>query len=574
VHERRPQWFEDFGSWLAGHPDRNPELLENMRILGTAGGVAIPLTAGGPVIGAIGVGFHGDRRVSATERATLLALAEQCGQALDRARLYRAQQRIAETLQRNLLPQELPGLARLALAARYLPGAAGTQAGGDWYDVVALNETCVAIAVGDVVGQGPAAAAVMGQLRSALSTALLTGNSPAEALELLDRFAARLPGATASTAACLVLDWNGGSIRWARAGHPPPLLLSGGRTRYLADEGAGTVLGVPGRRPFTEGTAEIEPGDVLLLYTDGLIERRGENLDDGLERLAAAVRRHGAEAPDRLASRLLQEILADTDQPDDVALIAARLVPPPLELRLPADPAQLAGLRRLVLSWATDVGVADETLDDLQLAVGEAVANAVEHAYRDQTPGTCAVRLARAPDGAIEARVEDDGTWRPVPADAGFRGRGLLLIRRLAEDVTVEQGSAGGTTIRFRVPAAPVRDEGPHRRLTESVRGRGVTLEVLGARVALAGELDLASAQEITATLFATLASGTGEATLDLRRITYLASAGIGLLLEAVERCRLAGRPLQVLVDPQGSPARILELAGLGALISGEDAVG
>jgi anti-anti-sigma factor len=100
------------------------------------------------------------------------------------------------------------------------------------------------------------------------------------------------------------------------------------------------------------------------------------------------------------------------------------------------------------------------------------------------------------------------------------------------------------------------------------VRGRGVTLEVLGARVELAGELDLASAQEITATLFVTLASGTGEATLDLRRITYLASAGIGLLLEAVERCRLAGRPLQVLVDPEGSPARILELAGLGALIS------
>jgi anti-anti-sigma factor len=414
----------------------------------------------------------------------------------------------------------------------------------------------------------------MGQLRSALSTALLTGNTPAEALELLDRFAARLPGATASTAACLVLDWNRGSIRWARAGHPPPLLLSGGRTRFLADEGAGTVLGVPGRRPYTEGAAEIEPGDVLLLYTDGLVERRGENLDDGLERLAAAVRRHGAEAPDRLASLLLHEILADTDQPDDVALIAARLVPAPLDLRLPADPAQLAGLRRMVLAWATDVGVAEETLDDLQLAVGEAVANAVEHAYREQTPGTCAVRLARGADGAIEARVEDDGTWRPVPADAGFRGRGLLLIRRLAEDVTVEQGPAGGTTIRFRVPAAPVRDEGPRRHLAEAVRGHGVTLQVLGGRVELAGELDLASTQEVAPGLFAALGSGSGEATLDLRRVTYLASAGLGLLLEAAERCRAGHRPLRVLVDPAGSPARILELAGLGALITDQDAVG
>jgi anti-anti-sigma factor len=570
VHERRPQWFEDFAAWLAAHPDRHPELVENMRILGTAGGVALPLTAGGPVIGAIGIGFTGERRLSATERATLLALAEQCGQALDRARLYRAQQRIAETLQRNLLPQQLPGLDRLALAARYLPGAAGTQAGGDWYDVVALDETCVAIAVGDVVGQGPAAAAVMGQLRSALSTALLTGNSPAEALELLDRFAARLPGATASTAACLVLDWGRGRIRWARAGHPPPLLLSAGRTRFLAEEGAGTVLGVPGRRPYTEGTAEIEPGDVLLLYTDGLVERRSESLDEGLGRLAAAVRRHGAEAPDRLASLLLHEILADTDQPDDVALIAARLVPPPLELRLPADPAQLAGLRRAVLAWATDVGVGEDTLDDLQLAVGEAVANAVEHAYRGQTPGACTVRLARGPDGAIESRIEDFGTWRPVPADAGFRGRGLLLIRRLAEDVTVDQGPDGGTTIRFRLPPSPVRDEGPRRHSSEAPRAQGATLQVLGQHLQLAGELDLASVQEITPVLFAALGSGTGGVTIDLRGVSYLASAGIGLLLEAADRCRTADRPFRVLLDPESAPARVLGLAGLGALVSSE----
>jgi len=574
VHERRPQWFEDLGAWLSAHPDRHPELVDNMRILGRVGGVALPLTAGGPVIGAIAIGFGVERRLSTTERATLLALAEQCGQALDRARLYRAQQRIAETLQRNLLPQQLPGLERLALAARYLPGAAGTQAGGDWYDVVALNETCVAIAVGDVVGQGPAAAAVMGQLRSALSTALLTGNSPAQALELLDRFAARLPGATASTAACLVLDWGRGVIRWARAGHPPPLLLCGGQTRFLADEGAGTVLGVPGRRPFTEGTAEIEPGDVLLLYTDGLIERRGENLDDGLERLAAAVRRHGAEAPDRLASLLLHEILSDTDQPDDVALIAARLVPEPLELRLPADPAQLAGLRRAVLAWATDVGIAEDTLDDLQLAVGEAVANAVEHAYRDQTAGTCAVRLARRPDGAIEACIEDFGTWRPVPADSGFRGRGLLLIRRLAEDVTVEQSREGGTTIRFCVPVSDVRDEGPRRPASETVRGRGATLEVVGTGVVLAGELDLATVEELTPGLFAALGAGSGDATVDLRRVTYLASAGIGLLLETADRCRATDRRLRVLVDPSSAPARILELAGLGALVTAEEPAG
>ena len=165
----------------------------------------------------------------AIERATLLALAEQCAQALDRARLYRAEHRVAETLQRSLLPQRLPQLPRLALAARYLPGAEGVQAGGDWYDVVELDEHRVAIAVGDVVGQGAAAAAVMGQLRSALAAALLQGHGPAAALELLDRFAARVPGARASTAACVTLDWTAGQVCWARAGHPPPLLAGTGR---------------------------------------------------------------------------------------------------------------------------------------------------------------------------------------------------------------------------------------------------------------------------------------------------------------------------------------------------------
>ena len=309
---------------------------------------------GGAAVGVIGIGFAADRRLTATERATLLALAEQCAQALDRARLYRAEQRIAETLQRSLLPQGLPQLARLSLVARYLPGAAGTQAGGDWYDVVALDDHRVAIAVGDVVGQGPAAAAVMGQLRSALSTALLAGSSPAEALELLDRFAVRLPAATASTAACLVLDWDAGTIRWARAGHPPPLLLSDGQAEFLDSAGSGTVLGVTGRRPYTEGTATVRPGAVLLLYTDGLVERRNAPIDVGLERLADAVRRHGGQPPGGVRDARARDLLADTDQPDDVALIAARLMPPPLEGRLPADPARLAAVRRAVRAWAGD----------------------------------------------------------------------------------------------------------------------------------------------------------------------------------------------------------------------------
>ena len=192
----------------------------------------------------------------------------------------------------------------------------------------------------------------MGQLRSALSTALLQGCSPAEALELLDRFAARLPGAHGLDRGLPGRSTGtAGTIRWARAGHPPPLLLTDGRGASSSTAaGSGTVLGVPGRRPFTEGTARrSRPGAVLLLYTDGLVERRERA---PRRRPGPAGRRGPAGTASRPRSgwprRLLAEVLADTAQPDDVAVIAARLLPPPLDERLPADPARLAGVRRAV----------------------------------------------------------------------------------------------------------------------------------------------------------------------------------------------------------------------------------
>ena len=561
VEERRAQWLDHVAD-----PDA------------PGGGVALPLVAGGRPVGVIGISLAPGRRITTTERATLLALAEQCAQALDRARLYRAERQIAETLQRSLLPQQLPRLDRLALAARYLPGAEGTQAGGDWYDVVELDGSRVAIAVGDVVGQGPAAAAVMGQLRSALSTALLSGRSPAEALELLDRFATRLPGATASTAACLIVDSAEGSIRWARAGHPPPLLVADGKPRFLDGAGSGTVLGVDGRRPYAEGTAEVEPGAVLVLYTDGLIERRDEVLDSGLGRLADAVRRHREATPDRLATRLLDEMLADTDQPDDVALIAVRVMPAPLDRRIPAESRQLSGVRRAVEAWADLAALSPQTLEDLQLALGEAVANGVEHAYRDRAAGECAFRVAWQPDGAVEVTVQDFGTWRPPPADPGFRGRGLALMHSLGQDVHVEPSPGGGTTVRFRVAAAADDAAGPDAPVVVGDLGRSGDASARlsthrgtgdGVVVAVSGELDLASAEVLRPELLGVLAGlGAASATLDLRGTTYLASAGVGLLLEADAQARRAGLALRLLVRPGSSVARLLHVSRLDGVLA------
>jgi anti-anti-sigma factor len=579
VLDRRPMWIEDFTRHPYTEQQLPTELVASMKAYGLAANVALPLSVAGRVVGVIALGFSTVQRFPADERAMLLAVAEQCAQALDRARLYRAEQGIAETLQRSLLPARLPDLQRLALAAHYLPGAEGTSAGGDWYDVVHLEDDTVAIAVGDVVGQGPAAAAVMGQLRSALSTALLQGCSPAEALELLDRFAARLPGALASTAACLIVDAPAGTVRWARAGHLPPLLVTpDGQGRFLDGTGSGTVLGAPGRRPYTEGSTAIEPGSTLLLYTDGLAERRGELLDDGLARVREVAARHARSDPARLTARLLTEVLADTDQPDDVAVIAARVLPAPLGARLPADPAQLAGVRRAVTAWATATGLTSETTEDLQLALGEAMANAVEHAYSGGGAGLCEYRVARTEGGGVQVEVADTGTWRPPPVDRGFRGRGLELISVLAQDVEIVHGadapSGAGTRVRFRFPAeavpeddasAPVPPVPAASALDAGVARMTETDEDGGLRFTVEGDVDVATAGPIADRLGRRLDQLTPgvPVVLDLRPTTYLASAGVGMVLEARARALARGNPFRVRTAPGSPPDRILALTGL-----------
>ena len=184
----------------------------------------MPLQARERVFGAFSLSDEQGRPLNPDDVLLAEELAARAGTAIDNARLFAERTHVAQTLQRSLLPLKLPKFERLALAARYLPGATDVAAGGG-YDVLALEEHRVAIVVGDVVGQGAEAAAVMGQLRTALATALLHGDSAAAALEHLDRMAARIPGALASTAAVMILDLLTGNLCWARAGHPPPLLI-------------------------------------------------------------------------------------------------------------------------------------------------------------------------------------------------------------------------------------------------------------------------------------------------------------------------------------------------------------
>lgn len=570
VRTAEPIWLRDLDAW---HREW-PHLAHHTVASGSSAAAALPLIAGGRVVGTVGISFGSAREFPADERAFVMALVTQSASAFERAATADVRRLIAETLQESLLPPALPELERLSSAARYLPGAHGTRAGGDWYDVTPLAGGRIAIAVGDVVGQGAGAAATMGQLRSVLSGYLLEGHPPVESLELLDRFATRVPGATGSTVVCLVLEPETGELTWASAGHLPPLVTGPTGSRFL-DGAGGTVLGVHGRPPYTAGHARIAAGDSVVLYTDGLVERRNEVVDDGLDRLAAAAGRHHALAPFAMADALLVDGLADTPDAghsDDIALIVARLVPAPLRLELPSLPSLLRRLRAEVQDWAAAVGLNEDDAYDLQLAVGEAAANAAEHAYRDGPAGTVRVELDHEADGTIRARIRDRGRWRPQPADRGFRGRGLDLIRDIGTGMRLEHGAAG-TEVRFSLPSgrppaagSPAGAAGTGQRPGPAVLRAG-RRSGDGLRVRIEGDLDLAGVEAVRPALLAAARDAGPLLTADLRATAYLASAGVALLVEADRIARGTGGRLRLLVPANGIVRRALVRSGVHGVL-------
>ncbi|MET1071985.1 MAG: SpoIIE family protein phosphatase, partial [Umezawaea sp.] len=484
----------------------------------------------------------------------------------ERELLRQHEHEIAEALQRSLLPRRLPALERLAAAARYLPASTHAQTGGDWYEVLHISDSTVALSVGDVVGKGPTAAAVMGQLRSALASYLLDGHSPAGALERLDTFALRVNGAVGSTCACLTFDWSNGLLRWAVAGHPPPVLAGGGDARFL-DEGGGPVLGVRGRATYREATAVLAPGTSIVLYTDGLVERRDTPIDTGLDRLLDLVHAGSGSAPDALARGVTDAMLADGHD-DDVALLVLRYLPEPLVRHgVPAEPVQLGVMRRTVDAWAAEAGLGPDTLDDLQLALGEAAANAVDHAY-PYGRGDFDYEIARTIEGGVDVVVRDHGRWRPEPADNGSRGRGLRLIKALSERANFDHGPTG-TTVRFRLAAeATELPTGAHLDPAEPSADTGGPV----LAVELTGDLDLAEVEEVRAGLLARVAAAAHQRVeVDLTRLRYLSSSGIALLLDLAAAATRVGSTLTVTTAQDSAPARILELSGLDGISTGSN---
>ncbi|WP_461008011.1 SpoIIE family protein phosphatase [Streptomyces capparidis] len=384
----------------------------------------------------------GPRRPFTGEDELLLSLlAGHIAQALARAHQIDQQRQTAIALQRAILgPARLPD----GFAVRYEPATRPLEVGGDWYDTFPLRDGRIGIVVGDCVGRGLAAASVMGQLRSACRALLLQDASPAGTLMALDHFAAGIPGASCTTAFCGVLDPGTGHLTYSSAGHPPGILALPDGTTGLLDRGRSVPLAVRPGRERPEGECTVPARATLLLYTDGLVERRRRPLSVGIEQAGEAVQEGRNTPVDDLATRVMARLAPVSGYDDDVALLLYRH-PAPLEVTFPAESSQLAPVRRALRSWLARCDVPDRTTQNVLVAVGEACANAIEHGHRN-APGDSIRLRAEALVDDLRLTVADTGRWKPPQPDANaHRGRGLALMRAMMRQVTVTPGPSGTT---------------------------------------------------------------------------------------------------------------------------------
>jgi PAS domain S-box-containing protein len=372
-------------------------------------------------------------------------LAHRAALAIDNSRQYEREHRVAMALQHALLPTRLPSHPRIDLSYAYRPAERESRIGGDWYDAFAISEGRVAISIGDVAGHGLEASVAMNEARQALRLSALEGLSPAQTLRRANAALMLDPEHPLITAIYGVIDVDRSTFRYSCAGHPPPALVPlCGRARYL--EGGGIPLGVEQDVSFPAREVTLKSYATLLLYTDGLIEF-DRNLERESLRLLAALSERVHDTSADGAGALLRHVL-NNRQLDDIAVLAATILPAqaePVEMKLPAVPASATIARRFVSRFARVVALDADRSFDLALAVGEAVANAIEHAYKE-APGDFMLRLSSR-DDAIFGEVQDLGSWRE-PSPNSDRGRGLEILAAITQRFEVSRGAAG-TTVAF-----------------------------------------------------------------------------------------------------------------------------
>lgn len=400
------------------------QAVELGQVLGPSS-ICVPLTARGRTVGVLTLSRHEQYDPPDLEHA--LDLARRAGLALDNASRYAFERDMAVTLQRSLLPRELPTGPEFRAAARYLPGARGTQVGGDWYDVVEVGDALVLV-IGDVVGRGVHAAAVMGQLQATVRAYALEGHAPAQILDRLDRVVLAIEDLNFTTCVVARLDPSTRELSVASAGHPPPVLVSPGTGPALLVLDPGLPLGVGGAR-FVELATTLPAGSLLLFYTDGLVEARDASISVGLDRLVAALG-SPVRSADEACERVLTALGRDGEHDDDTAVLALLLgTTADLELRLPTVAVSAGVARRAVGELLTRRALDAEVAE---LLVTELVANSARHAGQ----GHVEVRAIVHGD-LVRIEVDDDSRRLPAarldPPWQQESGRGLLMVEVLAD---------------------------------------------------------------------------------------------------------------------------------------------
>jgi len=406
--------------------------------------ISVPLSARGRVIGALAVRREGGAPYTEDDLAFVEELARRGAVAIDNAVLYARERSAALMLQRSLLPRILPALPSATCAARYIPGAAGAEVGGDWYDVLSLASGAVAVAIGDVQGRGLAAASVMGQLRAAVRAYALEDHEPKEVILRADGVVHSLDDARLATCAYARFEPDAGQVTVANAGHLPPLVVDQDGARFVEVD-PGLPLGIGGG-VFSQSTFDAPEGSFLVLYTDGLVEDAATAVDEGMARLAAVAAEAVAEGLDveGLADRILGRLVPGDSHDDDVALLVLGIGSSATDrtAELLDDPVAVRTARRLAGAITDPIGDEDLGLT-VSLLVSEVVTNAIRHA------GAAERVRVRVAGSRIRVEVFDRRADlfepRPHAADEMFpeRRRGLQLVESLSDGWGVEPTSAG-----------------------------------------------------------------------------------------------------------------------------------
>jgi PAS domain S-box-containing protein len=411
---------------------------------GKAQGLVAVLSGAGDV--ALWLELDLPRWVSAEDRLLVTVLVGHLSLAMQHVRQFESARETSLTLQRAMLPslEPPPGFA-----VRYEPAVPPLEIGGDWYDVLSIGDHSIGIVVGDCVGRGLPAAAIMGQLRSSARALLLTGAQPAVLLEQLDAAASLIPDAYCTTVFLAILDTESGILQYSNAGHMPAVLVvpdsDAESSTTLLTDARSVPLAVRRRQPRPQTARMLPPGSALMLFTDGLVERRHEPIDDGIDRAAHVLAETMALPLDVVADAVLRELSPAAGYDDDVAMVIYRHRHAPLRIESDAVADNLADIRHRLTGWLHAAEIPDELAADIVLVVNEACTNSVEHAYRGRPAGSMLVEVETF-GSELRVRVADSGSWKKPAADPGNGGRGLLLIRAIGDSVELNQ-TQDGTTV-------------------------------------------------------------------------------------------------------------------------------